>query len=66
MDKIEGIYESTGSSTDIEVPCTNGYGQTICYMTWRNYYTKYKVALIKTDGDYKLIYLSGTPKGSEK
>lgn len=66
MDKIEGIYESTGSSTDIEVPCTNGYGQTICYMTWRNYDPKYKVALIKTDGDYKLIYLSGTPKGSEK
>jgi S1-C subfamily serine protease len=35
-------------------------------MTWRNYDTKYKVALVKTDGDYKLVYLSGTPKGSEK
>ena len=66
MDKIEGIYESTGSYSDIEVPCINGYGQTICYMTWRNYDPKYKVALVKTDGDYKLIYLSGTPKGSEK
>jgi S1-C subfamily serine protease len=66
MDKIEGIYESTGSYTDIQVPCTNEYGQTICYMTWRKYATKYKVALVKLAGEYKLIYLSGNPKGMEK
>ncbi len=66
MDKIEGIYESTGSYKDIEVPCRNGYGQTICYSTWRNYGTKYKVALLKSAGEYKLIYLSGKPKGREK
>lgn len=66
MDKIEGIYESTGSYEDKEVPCTNGYGQTLCYMTWRVYQPKYKVALIKLAGEFKLIYLSGSPKGSEK
>lgn len=66
MDKIEGIYESTASYTDTEVPCTNGYGQTLCYMTWRNYATKYKVALVKWAGEYMLIYLSGIPKGKEK
>ena len=66
MDKIEGIYESTGSYKDVELPCTNGYGQTICYSTWRKYATKYKVALVKFAGEYKLIYLSGIPKGSEK
>lgn len=66
MDKIEGIYESTGSYADIEVPCTNGYGQTLCYVTWRTYETKYKVALVKWAGEYKLIYLSGNPKGMEK
>ena len=51
---------------DTEVPCNNGYGQTICYMTWRNYETKYKVAIVKQATEYKLIYLSGNPKGSEK
>jgi len=66
MDKIEGIYESTGSYKDVEVPCTNGYGQTICYLTWRYYATKYKLALVKWAGEYKLIYLSGNPKGSKK
>ena len=66
IDKIEGIYEAIGSFTDKEVPCTNAYGQTICYTTWRSYIVKYKLAVIKTDGDYKLIYLSGTPKGIEK
>lgn len=66
MDKIEGIYESTGSYTDVEVPCRNGYGQILCYMTWRNYDVKYKVALLKSAGEYKLIYLSGKPKGREK
>lgn len=66
IDGIEGIYESTGSYTDVEVPCRNGYGQTLCYMTWRNYDVKYKLAVVKVSGDYKLIYLSGSPKGSEK
>lgn len=66
MDKIEGIYESTGSYSDVEVPCTNGYGQILCYMTWRTYETKYKLALVKDAEDYKLIYLSGSPKGKEK
>jgi S1-C subfamily serine protease len=66
MEKIEGIYESTGSYTDVEVPCRNGYGQTICYMTWRSYDPKYKVALVKQAGNYNLLYLSGSPKGSEK
>jgi S1-C subfamily serine protease len=66
MEKIEGIYESTGSYIDTERPCINGYGQTICYTTWRNYATKYKVAIVKLAGEYKLIYLSGNPKGSEK
>jgi S1-C subfamily serine protease len=66
MDRIEGIYESTGSYKDVEVPCVNGYGQTICYMTWRRYEPKYKLALLKSAGEYKLIYLSGKPKGSEK
>lgn len=66
MDKIEGIYESTGSYKDVEIPCRNGYGQTLCYMTWRRYDPKYKVALIKQTSEYKLIYLSGTPKGAEK
>jgi S1-C subfamily serine protease len=66
MDKIEGIYESTGSYKDVQVPCINGYGQTLCYMTWRDYDLKYKVALLKSAGEYKLIYLSGNPKGSEK
>jgi len=66
MDKIEGIYERTQSYEDKEIPCTNGYGQTICYSTWRIYQPKYKVALVKWSGEYKLIYLSGNPKGSEK
>lgn len=66
MDKIEGIYESTGSYKDVQVPCINGYGQTLCYMTWRIYDVKYKLALLKSAGEYKLIYLSGNPKGSEK
>jgi S1-C subfamily serine protease len=66
MEKIEGIYESTGSYNDVEIPCNNGYGQTLCYMTWRNYEPKYKVALVKQNGEYKLIYLSGNPKGMEK
>ncbi|MCC9061446.1 S1C family serine protease [Flavobacterium piscisymbiosum] len=66
MSKFEGIYESIGSYTDIEVPCTNRYGQTICYMTWRSYDVKYQVALVKQASDYNLIYLSGNPKGSEK
>lgn len=66
MDKIEGIYESTGSYTDVEVPCKNGFGQTICFMTWRIYDVKYKVALLKIDNDYKLIYISGVSKGTEK
>jgi S1-C subfamily serine protease len=66
MEKIEGIYESTGSYTDIEIPCKNGYGQTICNTTWRKYDAKYKLALVKTNGDYELIYLSATRKGSEK
>ena len=66
MDNIEGIYESIGSYIDKEVPCMNGYGQTICYMTWRLYESNYKLALVKRDGEYKLIYLSGSPKNSEK
>ena len=66
MVKIEGIYESTGSYTDVEVPCRNGSGQILCYMTWRTYDTKYKLALLKSAGEYKLIFLSGKPKGSKK
>lgn len=66
MEEIEGIYESVGSYSDVKVPCTNAYGQTLCYMTWRNYEVKYKVALVKANNDYKLIYLSGSPRGSEK
>lgn len=66
MDRIEGIYECIGSYKDVKVPCVNGYGQTICYMTWRHYKTKYKLALIKSAGEHKLIYLSGKPKGSAK
>jgi hypothetical protein len=65
MEKIEGIYESTGSYTDKEIPCKNTNGQT-CYMTWRGYDTKYKVALVKWAGEYKLLYLSGNTKGYEK
>jgi len=53
MEQIEGIYESISSYDDKEIPCTNGYGQTICYMTWRYYESKYKVALIKQNGEYK-------------
>jgi S1-C subfamily serine protease len=66
MDNIEGIYESTGSYEDIEVPCKNIYGQTICYSKWRTHATKYKLALVKFEGEYKLIYLSGNPQGTEK
>lgn len=66
MDKIEGIYESTGSYKDVEYPCTNGYGQIICYFTMRQYEWKYKLALVKFAGEYKLIYLSGNPKGAKK
>jgi S1-C subfamily serine protease len=66
MDKIEGFYESTGSYEDSEIPCKNGYGQVLCYTTWRNYATKYKLAVVKLAGEYKLIYLSGNPKGAEK
>jgi S1-C subfamily serine protease len=65
MDKIEGIYESSGSYTDVEVPCTDQYGRPICYGTWRQYETKYKLALVKWVDEYKLIYLSGNPKGTE-
>jgi S1-C subfamily serine protease/uncharacterized protein YgiM (DUF1202 family) len=66
MDKIEGIYESVGSYTDKEFPCKNEYGQTICYMTWRLYEVKYKLALVRQAENYVLIYISGNPKGSEK
>ncbi len=66
MDKIEGIYESVGSYTDEELTCKNEYGQTICYMTWRIYEVKYKLALVRQAGSYVLIYISGNPKGSEK
>lgn len=66
IDKIEGIYESTGSYYDVEVPCKNVNGQILCYMTWRNYDAKYKLGLVKTNGDYKLIFLTGVFKGSEK
>lgn len=66
IDKIEGIYESTGSYIDREVPCTNEYGHTICYSTWRKYKAKYTLALVKLGGEYKLIYLSGDLKGREK
>jgi S1-C subfamily serine protease len=66
LDKIEGIYEAPSSYTDVNVACLNRYGQTVCYSTWRHYDVKYKVALIKTEGDYKLLYLSGNLKGSEK
>jgi S1-C subfamily serine protease len=66
IDEKEGIYESTISYIDKKIACENGYGYPLCYMIWRIYNTKYKVALIKTNDNYKLIYLSGTPKGNEK
>lgn len=70
MDKIEGIYESSGTDyNDIQIPCKNiNNGQVLCYQTWRHYTTKYKIALVKSKstGDYKLFYLSGIPKGAEK
>jgi len=66
MDKIEGIYEATGSYKDIEIPCRNIYNQTLCSMTWRAYDPKYKVAMIKQNNEYKLIYISSNPKGMEK
>jgi S1-C subfamily serine protease len=66
IDKIEGIYESTGYYEDTEVPCENRYGQVICYSTWRVYATKYKLAVVKLAGKYKITYLSGNPKGAEK
>jgi S1-C subfamily serine protease len=66
VDKIEGIYESITSYTDIESPCTNGYDEIVCYTTWRKYEPKYKVALVKQSGDYKLIYLSGSTGRIEK
>ena len=66
IDQIEGIYESTGSYKDNEVACTDGYGRIICYGVWRSYSTKYKLALVKSGGDYTLIYLSGTTKGPQQ
>lgn len=66
IDKIEGIYEATGSYVDTKERCINGLGETVCYMTWRKYDVKYKLALLKKEGEYKLIYLSGYPRGSEK
>lgn len=65
-EKIEGVYESTGSHTDIQVPCLNGYGETKCYMMWRQYQTKYKLALIKQAEEFHLIFLDGRPKGMQK
>jgi S1-C subfamily serine protease len=66
LDEIEGIYESTGEYSDVEIPCENKYGQTLCYMVWRNYQPKYKLALLKQNDEFILIYLSGRPRGAEK
>jgi len=58
MDTIEGIYESNLSFKDVKIPCSNKLGITICYSSWRIYQPKYKLAMIKLSGEYKLIYLS--------
>ena len=67
MEKIEGIYESISSIyKDWEIPCKNVYGGINCYMVWRELETKYKLALIKQEGEYILTYLGGEPNGWEK
>lgn len=66
MEKIEGIYECPGSYEDVDIPCRNQLNEVLCYTTWRRYDPKYKVALVKITGEFKLIYLTGTDKGAEK
>lgn len=66
MDEIEGIYEKTGSYIYLYESCSNVYGETVCHIKWRSEGIKYKVALVKMSGEYKLIYLAGKPKGLKK
>lgn len=66
IDGIEGIYESSGAYKDHEVACRDRSGQVVCYDTWRIYAVKYKLALIKVEGEHKLIYLSSTRKEPER
>ena len=67
MDRYEGIYESSGGTyNDRKVPCKNNYGRIICYGTVRVYNPKYKLAMVKVSGNYRLIYLSSTVKNTKK